>query len=77
MRVDDRVRAPHLAQRQALAERRDVPRWTAAGMLEAEQQFKRVIGYQELAKLATALERELTLPPNTASTEETAIVATA
>ena len=46
-------------------------------MLEAEQQFKRVIGYQELAKLATALERELTLPPNTASTEETAIVATA
>jgi hypothetical protein len=28
-------------------------RWTAAGMLEAEQQFRRVIGYRELAKLAS------------------------
>ena len=53
-------------------------RWTAAGMLEAEQQFRRVIGYQELAKLATTVEREVTLPqPNTASTEEAAIVAAA
>ena len=37
-------------------------RWTAAGMLEAEQQFRRIVGYQELAKLATAVEREVTLP---------------
>ncbi len=35
-------------------------RWTAAGMLEAERQFRRVIGYRELAKLAVAVERELT-----------------
>ena len=34
-------------------------RWTAAGMLEAERQFRRVIGYRELAKLAVAVEREL------------------
>ena len=53
-------------------------RWTAAGMLEAEQQFRRIVGYQELAKLATAVEREVTLPqPNTAPTEEAAIVAAA
>jgi putative transposase len=53
-------------------------RWTAAGMLEAEQQFRRVIGYQELAKLAAAVEREVTLPqPNHTPTEEAAIVAAA
>jgi putative transposase len=34
-------------------------RWTAAGMLEAERQFRRVIGYRDLAKLALAAEREL------------------
>lgn len=34
-------------------------RWTAAGMLEAERQFRRVIGYSELAKLANAVERDL------------------
>ena len=34
-------------------------RWTAAGMLEAEGQFRRVIGYRDLAKLAVALEREI------------------
>jgi putative transposase len=51
-------------------------RWTAAGMLEAEQQFRRVIGYHELAKLATAVEREGTLPkPNHTPSEEAAIVA--
>src|SRR2546427_673610 len=26
-------------------------RWTAAGMLEAERQFRRIIGYRDLAKL--------------------------
>jgi hypothetical protein len=53
-------------------------RWTAAGMLEAEQQFRRIIGYQDLAKLAARVEREVTLhQPTTASTRETAIVATA
>ena len=34
-------------------------RWTAAGMLEAEQQFRKIIGYSDLAKLAIAVERDL------------------
>jgi putative transposase len=32
-------------------------RWTAAGMLVAEQQFRRIIGYRDLAKLVIAVER--------------------
>ena len=32
-------------------------RWTAAGMLVAEQQFPRIIGYRDLAKLVIAVER--------------------
>jgi transposase-like protein len=52
-------------------------RWTAAGMLEAEQQFRRIIGYQDLAKLAARVEREVTHPqPNHGPTQEAAIVAT-
>ena len=31
-------------------------RWTAAGMLQAEQQFRRIIGYSDLAKLVTSIE---------------------
>ena len=38
-------------------------RWTAAGMLEAERQFRRIIGYRDLAKLVTAIERELVAQP--------------
>ena len=34
-------------------------RWTAAGMLEAETQFWKVVGYTDLAKLALAVERDL------------------
>jgi transposase-like protein len=34
-------------------------RWTAAGMFEAERQFRRVIGYQQLAVLALAVERDM------------------
>ena len=34
-------------------------RWTAAGMLEAEQQFRKIIGYADLAELAIAVERDL------------------
>src|SRR5208282_6685282 len=34
-------------------------RWTAAGMLEAERQFRRVIGHADLARLALAVERQL------------------
>ena len=32
-------------------------RWTAAGMLEAERQFRRIIGYRDLATLVVAIER--------------------
>jgi hypothetical protein len=35
-------------------------RWTAAGMLEAETQFRRIVGYPDLAKLAIAVEADLT-----------------
>ncbi len=34
-------------------------RWTAAGMLEAERQFRKIIGYQHLAALAIAVEKDL------------------
>ena len=37
-------------------------RWTAAGMIEAERQFRRIIGYQDLAKLALTIEREVNQP---------------
>jgi len=33
-------------------------RWTAAGMLEAEKQFRRIIGYRDLATLVVAIERD-------------------
>jgi putative transposase len=36
-------------------------RWTAAGMLVAEQQFRRIVGYRDLAKLVTAIERHALL----------------
>ena len=36
-------------------------RWTAAGMLVAEQQFRRIIGYRDLAKLVIAIERHAAL----------------
>lgn len=55
-------------------------RWSAAGMLEAERQFRRIIGYRDPAKLAIAVEREVsrsvTSPPAAASREEVAETAT-
>jgi putative transposase len=50
-------------------------RWTAAGMLEAERQFRRIIGYHELASLAVAIERDVTQP--TSPTHEGTIPAIA
>ncbi len=38
-------------------------RWTAAGMLVAEQQFRRIIGYRDLATLVIAIERHTILAP--------------
>jgi len=40
-------------------------RWTAAGMLVAEQQFRRIIGYKDLAKLVIAIERHSLLVAET------------
>jgi putative transposase len=45
-------------------------RWTAAGMLEAERQFRRIIGHAQLAKLALSIEHDL--QPQTGREEVTA-----
>jgi transposase-like protein len=62
-------------------------RWTAAGMLEAEAQFRKIIGYKHLAALALAVERDVasgraatsrsTTPPSptTTTTEPAATLA--
>ena len=48
-------------------------RWTAAGMLVAEQQFRRIIGYRDLANLVIAIERHaLTAAPNDQPRQEIA-----
>ena len=44
-------------------------RWTAAGMLEAEQQFRKVIGYTQLPQLAIAIEHRLHLTQVTPTQE--------
>jgi transposase-like protein len=49
-------------------------RWTAAGMLEAEQQFRKIIGYRDLAKLIIAIEREHTQTATTATKEANILV---
>jgi putative transposase len=52
-------------------------RWTAAGMLEAEKQFRKVIGYTQLPALAVAIERRLHLQPTQpTTTREAAITVT-
>ena len=52
-------------------------RWTATGMLEAEKQFRRVLGYTDLPRLAVAIERRLHLPqPNPTTSQEAAIAVT-
>jgi putative transposase len=58
-------------------------RWTAAGMLEAERNFKRVQGHADLAELAVEIERQVTRAitadtPSIPTTEhkETATLAT-
>jgi hypothetical protein len=53
-------------------------RWTAAGMLEAERQLRRVIGYRDLAKLAFAIERDHARSPiSSPIPEEAATLTTA
>ena len=46
-------------------------RWTAAGMLEAETRFRKVEGYRGLARLAVAIEHDLTRRRNAAMKELT------
>ena len=45
-------------------------RWTAAGVLEAEKQFRRVNGYHDLPLLRAALEKTA---PSTVTTRATAV----
>ena len=57
-------------------------RWTAAGMLEAERQFRKIIGYRDLATLVVAIERDHDRRSHTVDaartpTKEAAIVLTA
>ena len=55
-------------------------RWTAAGMLEAEKQFRKIIGYRDLATLVVAIERDNTRRRHTAAripTKETSMLVTA
>jgi putative transposase len=57
-------------------------RWTAAGMLEAERQFRKIIGYRDLATLVIAIERDHdrrrhTVDAARTPTKEAAIVLTA
>jgi hypothetical protein len=53
-------------------------RWTAAGMLEAERQFRKIIGYADLAKLANAVAHDLAArrapAPNTTREEADTLV---
>ena len=54
-------------------------RWTAAGMLQAETQFRKIIGYSDLAKLALAVERDLLAkrtPDHIASEQDATILVT-
>lgn len=51
-------------------------RWTAAGILAAERQSRRIIGYDDLAKLTLAVEAEITQPTTTHTTEEAATLVT-
>jgi len=52
-------------------------RWTAAGMLEAERQFRRIIGYTDLAKLAVAIEHDLGRTTVPSPTQQAAILVNA
>ena len=52
-------------------------RWTAAGMLEAERQFRRIIGYADLATLVAAIERDTDQPTTPTPIAEAATLLTA
>ena len=52
-------------------------RWTAAGMMEAERQFRRVVGYRDLARLAAAVECDRDRTGHPFPTQEAAVTVTA
>ena len=52
-------------------------RWSAVGMLEAEHQFRRIIGYRDLAQLVIAIEHELNQPTVPTRNKEPATLLTA
>jgi hypothetical protein len=53
-------------------------RWTAAGMLEAERQFRKIIGYRDLATLVVAIDHERARTnESSTTTKQAAIVVTA
>ena len=50
-------------------------RWTAAGMSEAQRQFRKIIGYKQLARLVVAIERQQPAPSPTTQEAATLIPA--
>jgi hypothetical protein len=46
-------------------------RWTAAGMLEAEAQFRKIIGVDHLARLTIAVQRDVATRRATTTTTST------
>jgi len=50
-------------------------RWTAAGMLQAERQFRKIVGYKQLARFVITIERDLEAAEQT--TKEAATLITA
>lgn len=44
-------------------------------MLEAERQFRRIIGYRDLARLALAVESEVAAATSTAAQEQQEVIA--
>ena len=65
LREHDRDRPLHPTQRQALARRRHAQTLDAAGMLVAEQQFRRIIGYRDLASSSSPSNVTTTPSPRT------------
>ena len=47
-------------------------RWTAAGMSQAEQQFRKITGYKQLARLVVTIERHTT--PSTTIQEAATLI---
>lgn len=77
--TDDRVSPPQHPPRHRWQSGETALGWTAAGMLEAERQFRKVIGYRDLVKLAAAVETTSTVtvsPITLTPTRAAALVAT-